>query len=67
MKMCKFAHALTTDDKKLLQAKFIEDLDDECYDANNNAKNKFEYKLKDGYVVILKQNKKKNLKNSFSI
>jgi hypothetical protein len=32
-----------------------------------NAKNKFEYKLKDGYVAGLKKYKKKSIDNNFGI
>jgi hypothetical protein len=34
---------------------------------NKNAKNKFEYKLKDEYVAGLKDHKKKSMENSFGI
>jgi hypothetical protein len=40
---------------------------DEFYEITTNAKNKFEYKLKDGYVAGLKDHKKKSQENSFGI
>jgi hypothetical protein len=61
------APALTNDHKKILQAKFILGQDDEFYEITKNAKNKFEYKLKEGYVVGLKDHKKKSQENSFGI
>jgi hypothetical protein len=61
------ASALTTDPKKILQAKFTLGQEDEFNEITKNAKNKFEYKLKDGYVAGLKDHKKKNQENSFGI
>jgi hypothetical protein len=65
--MSKVAPALTIDHKKILQAKFTLLQEDEFYEITNNAKNKFEYKLKDGYVADLKDHKKKSMDNSFRI
>jgi hypothetical protein len=39
----------------------------EFYEITKNAKNKFEYKLKDGYVADIKDYKKKSQENSFDI
>jgi hypothetical protein len=61
------APALTTDHQKILQAKFTLVQEDEFYEITKNAKNKFEYKLKDGYVAGLKDHKKKSMENSFGI
>jgi hypothetical protein len=61
------APALTTDHKKRLQAKFTLGQEDEFYEITKNAKNEFEYKLKDGYVACLKDHKKKSMENSFGI
>jgi hypothetical protein len=61
------APALTTDHKKILQAKFTLGQEDEIYEITKNDKNKFEYKLKDGYVGGLKDHKKKSKENSFGI
>jgi putative SOS response-associated peptidase YedK len=61
------APALTTDHKKILQAKFTLIQEDEFYEITKNAKNKFEHKLKDGYVAGLKDHKKKSINNSFVI
>jgi hypothetical protein len=61
------APALTTDHNKILQAKFTLGQEAEFYEITKNAKNKFEYKLKDGYVASLKDNKKKSMENSFGI
>jgi hypothetical protein len=63
----RIAPALTIDHKKILQAKFTLGQEDEFYEITKNAKNKFEYKLKDSYVDGLKENKKKSLDNSFGI
>jgi hypothetical protein len=41
--------------------------EDEFYEITKNAKNKFEYKRKDCYVVGLKDHKKKSQDNSFGI
>src|SRR5579875_3163445 len=59
--------ALTIDHKKILQAKFILGQEDEFYEITKNDKNKFEYKLKYGYVAGLKDHKKKRMENSFGI
>jgi hypothetical protein len=61
------APALTTDHKKIHQAKFTLGQEDEFYEITKNAKNKFEYKLKDGYVAGLKDHKKRSLENSYDI
>ena len=61
------APALTTDHKKILQAKFTLGQEDEFYEITKNAKNKFEYKLNDDYIAGFKENKKKSLDNSFGI
>jgi hypothetical protein len=61
------APALTNDHKKILQAKFILGQTDEFYEITKIDKNKFEYKLKDGYVASLKDHKKKGQENSLSI
>ena len=61
------APALTTDHKKILQAKFILGQEDEFYEITKNDKNKFEYKLKEGYLAGLKEHKKKSKENSFGI
>jgi hypothetical protein len=41
--------------------------EDEFYEIIKNAKNKFEYKIKDGYVAGLKENKNKSRDNNFGI
>jgi hypothetical protein len=61
------APALTDDHKKILQAKFTLGQEDEFYEIPKNDKNKFEYKLKDGYLAGLKEHKKKSKENSFGI
>jgi hypothetical protein len=61
------APALITHHKKILQAKFTLGQTDEFYEITTNVKNKFDYKLKDGYVTGLKENKKKSMENSFGI
>jgi hypothetical protein len=61
------ASALTTDHKKIHQAKFTLGQEDKFYEFTKNAKNKLEYKLKDRYVAGLKDQKKKSMKNSFGI
>jgi hypothetical protein len=61
------ATALTNDHKKILQAKFTLGQEDEFYEITKNDKNKFEYKLKDGYLASLKEHKKKSIENSFGI
>ena len=61
------APALTTDHKKILLAKFTLGQEDEFYEITKNDKNKFEYKLKDGYLAGLKDHKKKSQENSFGI
>jgi hypothetical protein len=61
------APALTTDHKKILQAKFTLGQEDKFYEITKKSKNKFEYKLKDGYVAGLKDYKKKSQENSFGI
>jgi hypothetical protein len=61
------APALITDHKKILQAKFTLGKEDEFYEITRNAKNKFEYKLKEGYVAGLKDHKKKSQENSLWI
>jgi hypothetical protein len=61
------APPLTTDHKKKLQAKYTLGKTDEFYEITKNDKNKFEYKLKDGYIAGLKDHKKKSQKNSFCI
>jgi hypothetical protein len=61
------APALTTDHKKIFQAKFTLGKEYEFYEINKNDKNKFEYKLKDGYIAGLKDPKKKSMGNSFGI
>jgi hypothetical protein len=66
MKM-NIATALIADHKKILQAKFTLGQEDEFYEISTKAKNKFEYKLKDGYVAGLKDHKKKSIENSFGI
>jgi hypothetical protein len=58
-----FSSDLTTDHKKIRQAKFILAQDDEFYDVTKKTTNKFEYKLKDGYLAGLKDHKKKSLDN----
>jgi hypothetical protein len=63
----KVAPALTTDHKKTLQVKFILGQEDEFYEITKNDKNKFEYKLKEGYLAGLKEHKKKSTANSFGI
>jgi hypothetical protein len=65
--MSSFAPALTTDHKKIFQAKFTLGQEEEFYEIIKNAKNKFEYKLKDGYVAGLKDHKKKRINNSYGI
>jgi hypothetical protein len=40
---------------------------DEFYEITKNVKNKFEYKIKDGYVAGLNDHKKKSTQNSFGI
>jgi hypothetical protein len=61
------APALTTDHKKILQAKFTLGQEDECYEITKNGTKKFEYKLKDRYAAGLKDHKKKSQENSFGI
>jgi hypothetical protein len=61
------APALTSDNKKIHQAKFTLGQADEFYEITKNDKNKFEYKLKDGYISGLKDPKKKSRDNSFGI
>jgi hypothetical protein len=57
--MSNVAPALTTDYKQILQAKFTLGQEDEFYEITKTTKNKFEYKLKDGYVAGLKDHKKR--------
>jgi hypothetical protein len=61
------APALSTDHKKILQAKFTLGQEDEFYDVTKNGKNKLKSKLNDRYVAGLKENKKKSIVNSISI
>jgi hypothetical protein len=61
------APVLTIDHKKILQAKYTLGQTDEFYEIIKNGKNKFEYKLKDGYFAGLKDHKKKSMENSFGI
>jgi hypothetical protein len=67
MKMSSVAPALTTNHKNIFQAKCTLGQEDEFYEIIKNVKNKFEYKLKDGYVVGLKENQKKSFDHSFGI
>jgi hypothetical protein len=61
------APVLTTDHTKIFQAKFTLGQEDEFYEISKNDKNKFEYKLKEGYVAGLKDQKKKRVDNSLGI
>jgi hypothetical protein len=51
--------ALTIEYKKILQAKFTLGQEDEFYEITKNAKNKFEYKLKEDIWLVLRTIKRK--------
>jgi hypothetical protein len=51
--MSSVAPALSTDHKKILQDNNTLGQEDEFYEITKNAKNIFEYKLKDGFLLFL--------------